>query len=180
MMSLFRGTVRAYTEIAGNEKGINQIIEKLNKMACTECRDGEFVSLFYAVIDVKDSTVTYCNCGHEPTILIRDRQIVDLEKGGLVLGVEPDAEYETETLQLKDGDFLLFYTDGLIDAADFDGQFWGKERMLQAAKDFADNTAESMVKNILAYRRRFVGLARQLDDTSIVAVKMDKKAGTGS
>jgi len=110
-------------------------------------------------------------------MLIREGQVTALEKGGLVLGVDPQAEYEIETLQLKDGDSLLFYSDGLIDAANFDGKLWGRERMLEAAKKFAsDCSAEQMVKNILGYRRRFVGLSSQCDDTSIIVVKVDKTA----
>ena len=107
-------------------------------------------------------------------MLIRDGKIVELDKGGFVLGVEAQAEYEIETLRLRDGDCLLFYTDGLIDAANFDGEFWGRERMLETAKKFASLGAGQMVKNILGYRRRFVGLARQVDDTSIIVIKVGK------
>ncbi len=176
MMSLFRGAVRAYADTEEDKFSIERIINKLNKTACGECKDGEFVALFYTILDVKEETITYCNCGHEPAVLIRDGEIVELEKGGFVLGVEAQAEYEIETLPLKDGDCLLFYTDGLIDAANFDGEFWGRERMLKTAKEFTAGSAEQMVKNILGYRRRFVGLARQIDDMSIVVVKVDKMA----
>jgi sigma-B regulation protein RsbU (phosphoserine phosphatase) len=176
MMSLFRGAMRAYADTGGNRETTQEIINKLNRMACDECRDGEFVTLFYEVIDVKEETVTYCNCGHERAVLIRDGRIAELEKGGLVLGVDPQAEYEVETLRLRDGDCLLLYSDGLIDAANFDGEFWGRERMLKSAKEFAADSAEQMVKNILGYRRRFVGLASQCDDTSIIIVKVDKTA----
>ncbi|MFZ0034985.1 MAG: GAF domain-containing SpoIIE family protein phosphatase [Sedimentisphaerales bacterium] len=175
MMSLFRGAVRAYVDAEHDKGTIEKIIDKLNKMACGECKDGEFVALFYANIDVKEKSITYCNCGHEPAVLIRDGEIVELDKGGLVLGVEAQTEYEIETLRLRDGDCLVFYTDGLIDAANFDGQFWGRERMLETAKKFAAASAEQMVKNILGYRRRFVGLARQVDDTSIIVVKVGKQ-----
>ena len=174
MMSMFRGAVRAYTDTEHNSQAIEEIINKLNKMACKECRDGEFITLFYAVIDIKKMTITCCSCGHEPTILIRQGQIIELEKGGLVLGVDEDAKYDIETFQLVDSDCLLFYTDGLIDAANFDGQLWGRENLLKTAKKFTKGTAEQMVKNILIYRRRFVGLARQSDDTSIVVVKADR------
>jgi serine phosphatase RsbU (regulator of sigma subunit) len=175
MMSLFRGAMRAYTDTEGNTESTQEIINKLNRMSCSEYRDGEFVTLFYTNIDVKEGALTYCNCGHEPAVLIRGGQITALEKGGLVLGVDPQAEYEIETLQLKDGDSLLFYSDGLIDAANFDGEFWGRGRMLEAAKKFAsDSSAEQMVKNILGYRMRFVGLSSQCDDTSIIVVKVDK------
>ena len=176
MMSLFRGAMRAYADIGDSKDTVGETIDKLNKMACRQCRDGEFVSLFYAVIDVKNMAVTYCDCGHEPTVLIREGQIKELEKGGLVLGVEPQSEYEIETLGLRDGDCLLFYTDGLIDAVNFDGQFWGRQRMLETAKRFTAGSAEQMIKNIIGYRRRFVGLARQNDDTSVVVIKVDRAA----
>jgi serine phosphatase RsbU (regulator of sigma subunit) len=69
---------------------------------------------------------------------------------------------------------LVFYTDGLIDAANFDGQWWGKENLIETAKKFSDGTAHQVLNNILAYRRRFVGLADQIDDTSIIVIKVGK------
>ncbi len=176
MMSMFRGAVRAYADVEYNKDAIGTIIRKLNKMACRECRDGEFVTLFYAILDVKDMTVTYCNCGHEPTVLIRGGQTVDLDKGGLVLGVEATAQYDIQAVELKDGDCLLFYTDGLIDAANFEGALWGRDSLLNIAAKFTAGSAELMIKNILMYRRRFVGLAKQFDDTSIISVKVDRTA----
>jgi sigma-B regulation protein RsbU (phosphoserine phosphatase) len=189
MMSWFRGAVQAYTEgfrevlrdggaTAGDPNSglrtavrVKNAVENFNKMACMECKEGEFVTLFYATIDAAEKTVTYCNCGHEPTVLLRDGQPQDLAKGGLVLGVDPHAKYEIETVELRDGDCLLFYTDGLIDAMDFNNELWGRDRMLEAAKHFVDCSADHVVRNVLAYRRRFVGLARQVDDTSLIAVK---------
>jgi serine phosphatase RsbU (regulator of sigma subunit) len=174
MMSCFRSAVRAYADIEGGGKAIEAITNKLNKMICGECSGGEFITFFYAVIDTEKRTITYCNCGHEPTVLIRNGQIIDLEKGGLVLGVDAQAEYDIETVELKAGDSLLFYTDGLIDAANFDNELWGRENLLETAKKFTADSAQQMIKNILGYRRRFVGLARQIDDTSIVVVKVGK------
>ena len=191
MMSCFRGAVRAYADSArsfraatqayttakGDKALVGKAIEKINKMVCGECKDGEFITLFYAVIDTEKRTMTYCSCGHEPSILIRDGRTTDHHKGGLVLGVDPDAEYEIGTVELKDNDCLLFYTDGLTDAANFASEFWGRARFLETAKKYAGDSAEHLVRNILSYRRRFVGLARQIDDTSIVVIKLDKTAG---
>ena len=105
-------------------------------------------------------------------MLVRGEDAQDLGVGGLVLGVDPQAKYEIETVQLQDGDALLFYTDGLIDAMNFGGELWGRERMIDAAQRYTDCPAKHMVKNILGFRRRFVGLARQIDDTSIIAIKV--------
>jgi phosphoserine phosphatase RsbU/P len=195
MMSWFRGALQAYTEScrqtppaaapavgdhdpkSKTTAGTRNAIGNFNKMACMECREGEFITLYYATIDAAARTMTYCNCGHEPTVLLRDGQVQDLAQGGLVLGVDPHAAYEIETVALREGDCLLFYTDGLVDAMDFNGELWGRERMLEAAQRFADCPADHMVRNILAYRRRFAGLARQVDDTSIIAVKIGKSQG---
>lgn len=186
MMSSFQGALKAYAnalipcqsvlhvcaEPHRKPDVVKEIINRLNELACSECENGEFVTLFYAIIDVKDKTITYCSCGHEPTVLIRDGLVTELKKGGLVLGVDPRAEYEIETVNLKDDDSLLFYTDGLTDAVNFDSEFWGRENLLETAKKFTAGSAEHMIKNILRYRRRFVGLAQQIDDTSMVVVKV--------
>jgi serine phosphatase RsbU (regulator of sigma subunit) len=176
MMSLFRGTLRAYSREGQRRHSMLDIVNHLNETACEECRDGEFITLLYGKLNVEKMTIEYCNCGHEPAILLRGDEVIELEQGGLVLGVTKQAQYVTQTVLLKDGDCLLFYTDGLIDAADFNGQLWGRERLLNVAKQFIGGSAELMAKNILLYRRRFVGLAQQIDDTSMVVIKVDRTA----
>ena len=174
MTSSFRGALRAYSECDCRSEALLETVRRLNKMACEECQGGEFVSLFYGIVDNDKRTFTYCNCGHEPPVLLRNGQITDLNKGGLVLGVLPRAEYQSETVQLKDNDCLLFYTDGLIDASNFDGDTWGRDRLLETFNHCKPSSAEQVIKNVLAYRRRFVGLAQQVDDTSMVVVKVTK------
>jgi sigma-B regulation protein RsbU (phosphoserine phosphatase) len=177
MTSMFRGAVRAYADVGGAGL-IQQTIERLNRMACRECTTGEFISLFYTLIDVGQMMVTYCNCGHEPTLLIRAGQVNELTKGGLVLGVDEKAEYEIAKVMLAKDDTLLFSTDGLTDAVNFEGELWGRQRMLEAAKKFAKEPAAIMLHNILGYRRRFVGLSKQIDDTSIVVIRVDSQHPT--
>ncbi len=176
MMSMFRGTIRAYADGGHNRHTFGDIIQKLNKVALRECRNGEFITMFMCHIDVETMKMTYCNCGHEPALHIRGDKITELDSGGLVLGIMEDAGYKTETVALEDGDTILLYTDGLIDAMNFDNELWGKERMLEAVKQCQSCSADQLVRNILGYRRRFVGLTRQIDDTSIVAVKLDVNA----
>ena len=176
MMGCFRGAMRAYTDVECSSENMERLISRLNEAACSECGSGEFISLFYGIVDVKNMGITYCNCGHEPAVLLRQGQMIELDKGGLVLGVDKEASFEIETVSLEDGDCLIFYTDGLSDAANFDGEFWGREKLLETAKMFTSGSAKRMVKNILAYRRRFVGLAGQIDDTTIIVVKVDRRA----
>ncbi len=172
MMSSFRGMIRAYADGGHKRHCLTEIIQKLNATACQECRDGEFITLFYAVINTKEKTITYCNCGHEPALLTRDGKLRELKKGGLVFGVMKNSVYEIETVELKTDDCLLFYTDGLIDAVNFDDRMWGIQNLYKTFKQAAKGTAGEIVNYILAYRRRFIGLARQRDDTSIVVIRV--------
>jgi sigma-B regulation protein RsbU (phosphoserine phosphatase) len=105
-------------------------------------------------------------------LLWRNGRIRELAKGGLVLGVTKDAQYEIEQIELHNDDRLMFYTDGLIDAVNFDGKIWGIENLYKTFKQCASGSAAEIVNNTLTLRRRFIGLARQTDDTSIVAVKV--------
>ena len=193
MMSWLRGAVRAYTDtfqqamaagmaawqhtphLSVDEAFVQRAVQKFNRMACHECRDGEFITLFYAILDCRQKSITYCSCGHEPTLLIRGDQTFALSKGGLVLGVLPNTDYDIETRSLQDGDCLIFYTDGLIDAVNFEGELWSKDLMLEAARKSLHCDADYVARRILQYRRRFVGLAEQLDDTSIVVAKVGPK-----
>jgi sigma-B regulation protein RsbU (phosphoserine phosphatase) len=173
MMSMFRGTLRAYTDGGYGRHTMADIIQKLNGVACNECRDGEFITFFMACIDTQKDELMYCNCGHEPGLLIRDGDITDLEAGGLVLGVMQESEYQIKTIPFRHGDRLVLYTDGLIDAMDFDGKVWGKDRLLEMLKTCSCETAEQLIGTLLGYRRRHVGLANQTDDTSIVVIRRD-------
>ena len=173
MMSMFRGTLRAYADGGHHRHSMAEIVDKLNKVSFNECNDGEFITLFLAKIDTKEMKMTYCNCGHEPGLLVRQNNILELDKGGLVLGVLEDAEYEIATVDLAQCDHLIIYTDGLVDAVDFDGELWGKDRMYQAISRYIGcPSADQMIRRLLGYRRRFVGLARQTDDTSVVAIRV--------
>lgn len=180
MMSMFRGTLRAYADGGYGRHTMEEIIHKLNRVACKECRDGEFITLFFARINTQENTVTYCNCGHEPALLLRGDTMIELNEGGMVLGLIPEAKYEIKTVDFRQDNVLLMYTDGLIDAMDFEGKLWGRERLFRALKEFQYESAEQLVHNILGYRRRFVGLASQTDDTSIVAIRRDDNANPHS
>jgi len=176
MMSMFRGTLRAYADGGYGRHSMDEIIQRMNRVACKECRDGEFITLFVARVDVENNTLTYCSCGHEPAMLLRNKKIIELDKGGLVLGIMPDAEYTVSTIEFKQDDVLLMYTDGLIDAMNFEGQTWGRDRLIETVKQCPCCSTDQLIHNILGYRRRFVGLASQTDDTSIVAIRRDDNA----
>ncbi len=69
------------------------------------------------------------------------------------------------------GDFLLMYTDGLAEAANFEGEPFGVDRIIEAARASRDMSADAAAKNILWLMRKFAGLNRRCDDTALVVLK---------
>src|SRR6185369_5884621 len=104
-----------------------------------------------------------CDAGHPPGLILRDGQIIELKAQNMVLGVDPNEQYEQSVFDLKTGDILLLYTDGLADAMNFNNQTFGRQRIIEAFQK-GGATAEIVAQNILWDLRRFVGLNKRTDD----------------
>ncbi len=167
-MASLRSSLRAYAETAPS---LAELIKRVNRMFCNDIGWGEFATLFCAKFDVDTSQLSYCNCGHEPPLLIRDKKVISLSEGGTVLGIEKDYQYKINKVNLQSGDFIVMYTDGLADAVNFERESFGRERIIQAALESIDLNARQIVKNIIWQMRRFTGLTRRVDDTAVVVLK---------
>jgi len=171
--SLLMASVRAALRAHANDiYDLDEILRLVNRSMAMDMQSNEFVTLWYGVLDCKTRQLTYCNAGHEPPILIRHGKLRDLVAGGMVIGVQPDTTYEKEVLQLQKGDILWIYTDGVPDAMNFHGDKFGKARMRESLLKYADLSAEQIARQMLWETRRFVGLNRRSDDTTIVVVKV--------
>jgi sigma-B regulation protein RsbU (phosphoserine phosphatase) len=99
-----------------------------------------------------------------------------LDVGGVVLGIDPEARYEAGELVLEAGDLLVLVTDGMIEALNYDDQAYGRSR-LQASVKLHGAMAADLPTNLIAKQllwdvRRFVGLASQSDDMTMVVVRV--------
>ncbi len=169
LMASLRATLRAH---AFHTYDIDHIISEVNRHVCRETTPSEFATLFYGVFAPDSRRLTYCNAGHDPTILLRNGDVHYLETGGMALGVMPDYEYEREVLELLPGDILLMYTDGAVEALNFNDERFGRHRLVESLKKYASHDAQLIAKNILWDIRRFRGLADRIDDLTMVAVKI--------
>ena len=121
--SLIMASVRAFLRAqVDNVYYLYEVIRRINLMICRDTKVGEFVTLFYGVLDAKSRRFTYCNAGHPAPLLLRDGKVTELAASdNMVLGVACDEEYKQYLVDLKKGDLLLLYTDGVTDAANFEG-----------------------------------------------------------
>jgi len=116
--------------------------------------------------------LTYCSAGHEPALLLRDGQFIELSVGGIPLGIDAAQRYEKGLIDLSPGDVLLLYTDGVTDASSFEGRKFGRERVRQAVLAASSGGARDIVNHVLWETRRYVGLNYRPDDMTLVAVKV--------
>lgn len=170
-MASLRSSLRAYAEQTDK---LDELLRLVNLMFCRDIIQGNFATLFCARIAPDHATMTYCSCGHEPPLFIRDRKKLDLNADGMVLGVEKNSEYPPSQITLQPGDLLVFFTDGLVDAVNFKGEPFGLKRLTQAAIDSSDMTADQAARNILWLMRKFAGLNRRCDDIALVTLKKRK------
>ena len=175
--SLIMASVRAFLRAqVDNVYYLYEVIRRINLMLCRDSKPGEFVTLFYGVLDAHNLLFTYCNAGHPPGMVLRDGKVIELGSENMVLGVEADEDYRQSVIQLRPGDFLLLYTDGLPDARNFRHEAFGRQRIVEAFQR-GGATADEVAHNLLWEMRKFAGMSKPTDDVTMIVVRV-KSAGT--
>lgn len=173
--SLIMATVRAALRAqVDNVYYLYEAIRRINVMLCRDTRMGEFVTLFYGVLDARNRRFTYCNAGHPPGLVYRHGNVIELANENMVLGVDPEQIYQQSFMDLQPGDLLLLYTDGLPDAMNFADETYGRQRLVNAftGAGASGASAEGASEVMLWDMRRFAGLTRKTDDVTLTVVKM--------
>ena len=130
-----------------------------------------FVTLVYAVLDPNLRSIRISNAGHPPPILYRGEtgEVSLLQfPSGPALGPVRNAYFPVTTMQLRLGDKLLFYTDGLIEAVSEEGVEFGTDRLLKLVKVCGGTSADQLMETLVAELDRFRGSAPLSDDCSIL------------
>jgi len=168
IMASVRAALRAQVD---NVYYLYEVVRRVNLMLHRDTTPSEFVTLFYGVLDVTNKRLTYCSAGHPPALLLRDGQILELTSDNMVLGVSPDEVYTQDIIDLKSGDLMLLYTDGLPDAMNYQQETFGRQRVLDAFKQGGES-AEAVIQNLLWHMRRFVGFSKPTDDVTMTVLRV--------
>jgi len=148
-----------------------ELCSRLNRILCDITPVGKFTSFFYAVLDSREHRLTYCNAGHNPPILIRaGGAAIELNAAGAVLGQFPDWVYEQSELELRPGDRLVLFTDGLVEATDATEQPYGEENLVAVAQQNSSQTAVELMNSIIQASSAHCGGHFQ-DDASMVVLR---------
>ena len=170
LMSNLQAAVRAFAQDAAAP---SSICASVNRLLCRNMAPGRFATFFYARIDGAGRRLVYANAGHNPPLHIaKNGTITTMNVGGMVLGVFPDTGYDQAELPLAAGDRLVFYTDGITEARDENGEEYGEERLMAAALDARSQAVDSMKSALMDDVNRFTG-GKFEDDATLIVVGVD-------
>ena len=147
---------------------------RLNAQLAADNEQNMFVTIFYAVIDVETRRMAWANAGHNPPVLVPENAAAYFLQGRrqLVVGAVQECVYHTETTQLSPGDRLLLYTDGVTEAQNNAGDFYGEQRLLAALENFKHGSAAQTTAALSGAVRSFSAGAEQSDDITVMAVHL--------
>ncbi len=176
-MALSRSYVRVYSNPRGNIKppaSLEKVLQAVNDSLVEGNQANMFVTLFYGLLDSQKRSLHYVNAGHNPPLLVRpvNAPAEFINGKGMALGVFEGVGFEENDLVLQRGQVLVFYTDGVTEARDASGAFYGEEHLVQAANACMDKGAEEVVAYIRADLESFVSGAPQSDDITLMVLKI--------
>ncbi len=169
VMSASRSVFRMLSE---QGLGVGQLMTRANDRAKKDIREGMFVAVLYAVLHGEDRSVHLCSAGQTQPVLYSARTgragFVETVGDNCPLGIIDGVEYEETILALEEGDCLIFYTDGVVEAVNEKGEMFGFERLLEAVGSAGKGDAGSVLEALKGQVDGFVGKAPQHDDITII------------
>lgn len=170
--------LQARDVVTGMRMGISEeqkmvkTLEKLNKVIYRSRLSSRFVSLFYGEVE-SNGNMVYCNAGHNFPYFYnsKEKEFIALEEGGMVLGPTSEASYMRGFIKMSPGDFVILYTDGIVEARNDKGEEFGEERLKELVMKLADKKSSKVVTEILHEVDRYSESNKDLDDRTVVFIK---------
>jgi len=170
LMATFQASLRT---LAASPAPLGQLLAQLNQYACSNSQGGaRFTTAFLAELDPATGEISYVNAGHNVPILRRSSGVIERpDVGGLPIGVMASATYEVGTARLGNGDWLVIFTDGVVEALNANGDEYGEPELIRLIDRGSGLTPADLLKNLLAGLDWFVGSTPQHDDMTCLLLK---------
>jgi sigma-B regulation protein RsbU (phosphoserine phosphatase) len=182
-MSLFRSLIRALAtsgELFSDQAGLrltpheflNRLVSFTNQYVCDIHGDsGLFTTLFIFLLEPGSGKLTYLNAGNEPPFWHgKDQSNRELRPTGPVIGIIPEAVFNTQEIVLQLGDTLCTFTDGVTDALNNQDVVFGRERLLRTIQD-SPPVPNLMIDSVVKELEHFAGSTAQFDDITLLVVR---------
>jgi sigma-B regulation protein RsbU (phosphoserine phosphatase) len=170
LMANLQAAVRAFATV---DVDPHHVCSRVNRLLCGNIASGKFVTFCYCVIDTASRSISYCNAGHFPPMLVRaDGRAERLMTTDRVLGVTPDWTYSMGTLMLEHGDRVVCFTDGITEGRRTDGEEFGEDRLIDAIRARRTESADTIARVVADEVTTWTDGAPQ-DDATLMVVAMD-------
>ncbi len=172
--AMFMAVSHTLLRLAGKKKlKPEDVIIESNNVLAAESFDNMFVTLFYAIMNVRTGEVQYVNAGHNPPyILHKDGTLETLPTSkNICLGVLEDYTYTSDSLTLQKGDCLVTFTDGVTEACSTSNELYGESRLEALLPTLAGQSARSILDNVINAVHAHAEGAEQSDDITMLVAK---------
>ena len=171
-VAVARGLILAETE---RTRSPRTALLRIHRLLLRAAEGTSFITMFYGVLDRKAGTLRYARAGHEPPILFKgasaESQI--LNAPGTLLGILPEVFLEEEEVPVEPGDLLILYTDGLTEAANPNGEFFGRSRLEELIAKANHLSLEALCQSLVETVVSFQGSAERHDDMAVLAMRLE-------
>ena len=159
-----------------------QTLKAVNASIIEESDSGMFVTIFYAILDPVNHTLTYVNAGHNPPLLMnrKDHSMFQLKAKGMPVGIMDDIELEARKIALGENEILFLYTDGVTEAVNTKDEEFGTGRLQTILRRERDKPAEEIMDIMVKEIKDFAGSKEQFDDITMVVVRSRNPLGDHS
>ena len=170
LMATFQASLKTLAISTGS---LTELVGRMNTYACTNSQNGRrFTTTFLAEYEPASRSLIYVNAGHNAPILRRQTGAIErLETGGIPLGINENVAYESGTVTLQSGDWLVIFTDGVIEAENVRAEEYGEVRLLAMLHANIAVAPSMLLNTIMLDLDRFVGSAPQHDDVTLLLLK---------
>jgi sigma-B regulation protein RsbU (phosphoserine phosphatase) len=169
-MALTRSLVRASID---RSPTLAEGITTANRLICTDSSLSMPVTLFACELEPETGHLTYVNAGHNPPIYYSAKtgQFTNLTRTGMFVGFEEEAGYQQQLINLAPGDFIVCFTDGVLDAINKDGEAYEMERLQKVINENLSASAEELKTAIETSVHQFIGDTLPYDDLTMLIIK---------
>jgi sigma-B regulation protein RsbU (phosphoserine phosphatase) len=167
--ALVSGILRSHAPI---EPGPAEMLKAVNMSLAERRIEAQFVSIIYAVWDDERSTLLVANSGLPRPVYVHDGKNQVIEATGLPLGLFDDADYDEFTFRMKPGDMFVFFSDGILDARNHNGELFGRGRVEKIIAQCAGKSADCVVDSLFKAAAEHSAGVETFDDQTVVAIKV--------
>jgi len=172
LMATFQASLKT---LSTAQVALPELVANMNKYACSNSQGGlRFTTAFLAEYDAARRIFYYINAGHNNPILRRANGLIErLDVGGLPLGIQPEASYEAASVALAPGDWLIIFTDGLVEAVNARDEEFDEPRLLSALEAGKSTAPKELLDRLMRDLDLFVGSTPQHDDVTCLLIKAE-------